>query len=86
MCLRAKFRFAAAVLLASTFGFVSLTQAAPLAGVSDTVSAMQKEQMTNSTNGMIQKAHYTGYCHTHHKGHVYRCTSHHHHHYHHHYH
>jgi hypothetical protein len=43
-----KFGFAAAAILVSTLGYVSLTQAAPLADVADTVIAMQKAQMPNA--------------------------------------
>jgi len=69
-----KFGFAAAAILVSTLGYVSLTQAAPLADVADTVIAMQKAQMPNEMDGLIQKAHDEG------------MSDHHHHHYHHHHH
>jgi hypothetical protein len=55
-----KFGFAAAAILVSTLGYVSLTQAAPLADVADTVIAMQKAQMPNEMDGLIQKAHDEG--------------------------
>ena len=42
----AKFGFAAAAILASTFGFASLTHAAPLAGMAATVVAVQRTQMS----------------------------------------
>jgi hypothetical protein len=72
-----KFGFAAATLLASTFGFVGLTQAAPLAGMADTVIALQTGPLSNETDGLIQKAHHkTKTVHHHHHHH----HNHHHHH------
>jgi hypothetical protein len=76
----AKFGFAAAALLASTLGFASLTHAAPLAGVADTVIAVQRTQRAAGTDGLIQKAHHHRYAH---KGEM---KMHHHHHHHHHHH
>jgi hypothetical protein len=77
----AKFRIAAAAILASTLGFGSLTHAAPFAGAADPVIAVQRTQRTAETDGLIQKAYHHGYAH---KGKT--KTVHHHHHHHHHYH
>jgi len=78
-----KFGFAAAAILISTLGYVSLTQAAPLADVADTVIAMQKAQMPNEMDGLIQKAHDEGMSDHHHHHHHHHEHHHHHHHHHH---
>jgi hypothetical protein len=85
----AKFGFAAAVILASTLGFSSLTHAAPFAGVTDPVIAVQRTQRAAETDGLIQKARHHGYAHKgkmktemHHHHHHYHIHHHHHHHHH----
>ncbi len=71
MWVPAKFGIAAAAILASTFGFATLTQAAPLAG---TAIVVQSAQMTSGIDGLIQKAHHMGKM---------KMDHHHHHHHHH---
>ena len=70
--------FAMATILAASFGFAGLTRAAPLAGVADTILAVQKAQTPSETDGLIQKAYHKGYAH---KGKSYHHHHHHHHHY-----
>jgi hypothetical protein len=79
----AKFGVAAAAILASTLGLASLTHAAPLSSVADTVIAVQRAQRAAEAGGLIQKAYHHGYAH---KGKGKMKTVHHHHHHHHHYH
>ena len=68
MRLPIKSGFAMATLVAASFAFAGVTQAASLAGMADTVTALQKEATPHEMDGMIQKAHSTGKPHTHRKG------------------
>jgi hypothetical protein len=77
-----KFGVAAAAILASTLGLASLTHAAPLSSVADTVIAVQRAQRAAETDGLIQKAYHHGYAHRGKK----KTGMHHHHHHHHHHH
>lgn len=72
MRLQLKSGFAMAALVAASFAFAGVTQAAPMTGT------------PREGAGLIQQAHYTGHPHSHCKGH--KGKSHHYHHYHHHYH
>jgi hypothetical protein len=83
MRLPTKSGFAMATILAASFGFAGSIQAAPLAGVADTVLAVQKAQTPGETDGLIQKAYHKGYAH---KGKSYHHYNHHHHYHHHHHH
>jgi hypothetical protein len=58
-----KFGVATATILVSTFGYVCLTQAAPLAGVSAAFPAVQVTQQPSALEALPEKAHHYGYGH-----------------------
>lgn len=78
MRLPTKSGLAMAAILAASFGYTSVTQAAPLAGVAAAVPAVQMTQESSALEVLPEKTHYTGKAHHHHKG-----KYHHHHHHHH---
>src|SRR2546430_2450482 len=65
---------AMATILAASFGFAGLTQAAPLAGVAAAVPAVQVTQAPSVAEALPEKTHHHRY--RHHYG--YKKTSHHH--------
>lgn len=73
---------ALATILAASIGFMSLSQAAPLAGVAAAVPAVQLTQEPSTLEALLEKVHHKGYVHQK-KG---KSHHHHHHHYHHHHH
>jgi hypothetical protein len=84
MRLPTKSGFAMATIVAASFGFAGLTQAAPLAGVAAAVPAVQITQAPSAAEALPEKA-YHGY--KHHYGYKKPChhhVYHHHHIYHHH--
>ena len=62
---------AMATILAASFVFAGLTQAAPLAGVAAAVPAVQMTQAPTVAEALPQKAYHRGYRH-HRKPYVYR--------------
>jgi hypothetical protein len=54
---------AIATILAASFGFASVTQAVPLAGVAAAVPAMQMTQEPSALEALPEKAHYQGHPH-----------------------
>ncbi|MGH6799826.1 MAG: hypothetical protein ACRECZ_00150 [Methylocella sp.] len=85
MRLPTKTGFAMAAILAASFGFVGLTQAAPLGGGAAAVPAVQMIQAPSVAEALPEKAYHREYKH-HRKPYVYRKPARHHHHHHHHHH
>ena len=71
MCLPTKLGLATATILAASFAFPGLTQAAPLAGVAAAVPAVQMTQAPSVAEALPEKAYHRGYGH-HRKPYVYR--------------
>jgi hypothetical protein len=63
MRLSTKPGLAMAPILAASFGFAGLTQAAPLAGVAAAVPAVQTTQSPSAAEALPEKAYHRGYRH-----------------------
>jgi hypothetical protein len=63
MRLPTKSEFAMATVLAASFGYASLTQAAPLAGVAAAVPSVQMTQNPLTAETLPEKAYHYGYKH-----------------------
>jgi hypothetical protein len=85
MRLPTKSEFAMATILAASFGYASLTQAAPLAGVAAAVPSVQMTQNPLTAEVLPDKAYHHGYKHRKYYKPVYKHYHHHHHHHHYHY-
>ncbi len=67
MRLQTKFGFTMAVILAGSLGFVSMTHAAPLAGMSAAVPAVQVTQEPSAAEALPEKAYHHPYHHPYHR-------------------
>jgi hypothetical protein len=83
MRLPTKSEFAMATILAAPFGYASLTQAAPLAGLAAAVPSVQMTQNPLTAEALPDKAYHHGYKHRKYYKPVYKHYHHHHHHHHH---